>query len=348
MALLGNVSAKDHFINDDKVVQSEHQIVRASSKICELCFFDDTEFGINDSTNKFCATISGDMRMGFEWEQSFEKYDKTQQKGKVEIDLKFYSKQSLELAPIIHLDKLMEQTMTFDLDEFYIQHVSSLKYHIFKTMLCMDVYTETQEYTIRVENNMRFVECFKVLVSCLFDFGQFAVDDSLTTTKPYGPFAKVLDDCSLGSSQTKTIKEYKPLLNDNTRTQYWVGDGTYDTACWPGNLLIELIDVDHYMEIYGIPINLRAFTFGSKGPQTKTPTHEVPTDRWTKEEFLGTLWNKAVVYEYVRPAYDAAVLQFLDVVRSAAEVYPMDNEEGAYTVFEAKAEDYLPLAPGQE
>ena len=340
MALLGNVSAKDHFINDDKVVQSEHQIVRASSKICELCFFDDTEDKINDSTNKFCTTVSGDMRVGFEWEQSFEKYDKTQEKGKVEIDLKFYSKQSLQLDPIIHLDKLMEQEMTFDLDEFYIQHVSSFKYHIFKTMLCMDVFTETQEYTIRIENNMKFVECFKVLVDCLFDFGQFAVDDSLTTTKPYGPFAKVLDDCYLGSSQTKTIKEYKPLLNDNTRTQYWVGDGSYDTACWPGNLLILFIDLDHNLATYSLP-----FKLGAKGPQT----HEIPTDRWNdKEELLAGLWNKAVVYEYVRPAYDKMVLQFLDVVRSAAEVYPMDNAEGAYTVFEAKAEDYLPLAPGQE
>ena len=199
--------------------------------------------------------------------------------------------------------------MTFDLDEFFVQHVSSLRYHIYKTMLCLDVFSEIQEYQILISNNIKFIECFKVLVDCLLDFGQFAVGDSLATTKPYGPFAKVLDECQLGSSQTKTIKQYRPLLNDATRTQYWVGDGTYDTACYPGNVLIYLIDLDHNFATSSLPFNSNIFKLSSIGPQgRKSSSHEVPSDRWTKEEFLGSLWKKAVVYEYIKPAYNALVI----------------------------------------
>lgn len=98
--------------------------------------------------------------------------------------------------------------MSFTLNEFYIQWSSAINYHIYKTMLCLDVKSEIQEYSVVIQNNIKFIECFKVLVDCLFDFGQFAVFDQLATTKPYGPFSKVLDSCRLGSSQTKVIKNY--------------------------------------------------------------------------------------------------------------------------------------------
>lgn len=201
LALLGGVSmAKEHYINDEVVVASEHQRVQASSKIIELCFFDDTVDKINDSTNKMCATIGGDLRVGFEWIQNFEAYNKVQQSGKMELSLNFYSKQSLRFDPIIKLDKLFEQQMSLNLNEFYIQHASAINYHIYKTMLCLDVKSEIQEYQVIIQNNIKFIECIKVLVDCLFDFGQFAVTDTLKTTKPYGPFSKVLDECKLGTS----------------------------------------------------------------------------------------------------------------------------------------------------
>ena len=45
--------------------------------------------------------MSGDMRVGFAWDQNFQKYDKLQKTGKIEIDLKFYSKQSLQIDPVL-------------------------------------------------------------------------------------------------------------------------------------------------------------------------------------------------------------------------------------------------------
>lgn len=92
LAFIGRITAKQHFISDDPVVESEHAMVRASKKTCELCFFDDTEDKINDSNNKFCMAMSGDLRVGFEWTQNFQPFSKEQQTGKIEVFLKFYSK----------------------------------------------------------------------------------------------------------------------------------------------------------------------------------------------------------------------------------------------------------------
>jgi hypothetical protein len=86
--------------------------------------------------------MSGGLRVGFEWTQSAIDYDATTQQGEMQIALSFYSKQSLQLDPILKIDKLLEHSMSLDLDEFAIRHVSSMKYHQYKNMLCLDIYSE--------------------------------------------------------------------------------------------------------------------------------------------------------------------------------------------------------------
>lgn len=95
-----------------------------------------------------------------------------------------------------------------ELDEFYIRHVTSLNYHLFKNQLCLDVYTETQEYQVIIKNTLQLVECYKTLVDCFLDWGQFASGDTTDSEKPQSPFTKLLDKCQLSSSQTKTVKQY--------------------------------------------------------------------------------------------------------------------------------------------
>lgn len=63
---------------------------------------------------------------------------------------------------------------------------------------------------------VRMVQCFKTLIDCFFDFGQFGSADNASTRKPFSPFAKMLDSCSLSSAQTVTVKSYEPMLNNPT------------------------------------------------------------------------------------------------------------------------------------
>jgi hypothetical protein len=106
--------------------------------------------------------------------------------------------------------------MNMDLSEFSVKWVTAIKYHLYKNNLCLDLYTGTDEYSVIILNNLRFVECYKTLVDCLFDWGQFASSDNTDSEKPLSPFTKLLDKCELGSVQNKKLKEWKPLYNDPT------------------------------------------------------------------------------------------------------------------------------------
>ena len=57
----------------------------------------------------------------------------------------------------------------------------------------------------------RYVECYKTLVNCFNDFGQWAANDTFLSEKPFSPWEKVIDNCSLSSLQTMTVKQYQPL-----------------------------------------------------------------------------------------------------------------------------------------
>lgn len=99
------------------------------------------------------------------------------------------------MVPTIRIDYLFEQSMQLVLDEFYIRHVTSFKFHQFKNMLCLDVFTEIQEYQLLILNNLRIIECYKTLVDCIFDFGQFAAKDTQDSEKSISPFTKLIDQC---------------------------------------------------------------------------------------------------------------------------------------------------------
>jgi hypothetical protein len=148
-----------------------------------------------------------------------------------------------------------------------------------------------------------------VLVDCFFDFGQFAESDTTTSEKPISPFTKILDKCQLGSVQTKTIKQYQPLKNDSTRKQFWVGDGTYDQACFPGNILIWLIDIDHNLATYKniFPV----YKTAAAGPR-------VESENFNDETFMGTVFKKALIYEYVKPIYQKAVMTLMEILNDSA------------------------------
>lgn len=114
------------------------------------------------------------------------------------------------------------------------------------------------------------------------------------------------------------MKNYRPLLGDTTATQYWVGSGAYDDSCFPGNILIGLIDYDHIKAL------------GVHGPQVASK-HD--------QDF----WKNTVIYEYIKPAYEKAVISGMDMLKDFVSQYEPNHEDGTFTMFEHDASDYLPL-----
>ena len=90
------------------------------------------------------------------------------------------------------------------------------------------------------------------MIGYLLDFGQYAPFDntsSSSTYKPYGPYAKLLEKCSLNGGNSWTVKDYKPLLNNPLQKTLFVGTGDFDYGCFPGNVMLWLIDFDHNMTL---------------------------------------------------------------------------------------------------
>lgn len=83
------------------------------------------------------------------------------------------------------------------------------------------------------------------------------------------------------------VKEFKPLENDSiTRATYFVGSGNYDDSCFPGNILIPIIDLDH---------NLALAARAGVQVQQRKP-----------EDLEG--W-KRTLYLYLEPLYHNAVMK---------------------------------------
>jgi len=236
----------------------------------------------------------------------------------MELQLNFYSKQALSLNPEFRLDKLYSNSLNVSMDEFSIQFSTAIKYQMALNMLCIDIFSEVEEYNLLVDTVARYVECSKTLVDCFYDFGQFtAKSDSATTKKPYSPYAKLLDSCNLSSTtQAITIKNYAPLEDEPSRKQYWVGSGNYDDSCYPGNILIGLIDYDHNIAM-----------LQAQGPQVQATAGN---------------WGK-IIHETIKPIYQDTILNGIQALKDMVADYQPDHEDGTYTVVDHGVEDYMPL-----
>jgi len=71
------------------------------------------------------------------------------------------------------------------------------------------------------------------------------MSDEATTRKPISPYAKLFDSCTLGVDEPVTLKEWKPMeyiSADGSTKEYqrsiaWVGSGTNNVYCFPGNVV---------------------------------------------------------------------------------------------------------------
>ena len=215
------------------------------------------------------------------------------------------------MTPVFQIDRLFYNEMNLYLPEFSSFVTTAFKYNMWARMLCFDVYWTTENYRVLIDLTIRMVECYKTLIDCFFDFGQSASNDNVDSQKPYGPFAKIFDYCELSSTQSVDIKEFKPLESDTvTRTTYFVGSGNYDDSCFPGNILIPLIDWDHNA-------NLTARALGGAG---------VRVESRKPEELEG--WKK-VMYDYLEPYYHKAVMSMFEFAQQDLNSnFSPDHQDG--------------------
>ena len=257
------------------------------------------------------------FRVGQSWDNDHASIDKATRTGFNRVKLSYYAKGMFNLRPRIQLDKLLSFEQTMNMNEKALRLSSRVGYEYFTHMLCIDIWTELDEIVIDLNQKVQMISCYKNIIGYLFDFGQYAIteSDTINTQKPYGPFAKLLDKCSLGNSQSWASKTYKPFSKGTKPSlasaltvvtqQYWVGDGSWNSGgCFPGNVLVWLIDLDRWK--------------ASNWPTITPQAGYIPKDF----KGIGTTGSENLnnyLINYIQPWVDVIASKFVDSLRDANE-----------------------------
>jgi hypothetical protein len=131
------------------------------------------------------------------------------------------------------MNRLFDTNMVLEFEEFKMFHKTQFAFYTYTNELCIDIFSEIDNFQIKSTLELKFIQCFKKLIDCFDDFGQFYMNDYPTSQKPISPYAKLFDECSLGVDEPVTLKEWKPLeyvsvdgtTKEYQRTVRWVGSG---------------------------------------------------------------------------------------------------------------------------
>jgi hypothetical protein len=171
------------------------------------------------------------------------------------------------------------------------------------------------------------VECFKVLIDSFGDFGQF-VDNSETTEmsydKPFSPYAKIFDQCSMSTQQSFTLQTVEPLTlipalgsSVSSYTYFLVGysdfsasDGTNTVdACWPGRLDWLAYKVEKMITSYATFPRYQATISGGTPDEPMFHTDLSKEPNFNEEE-------RGFISKYVGPYLSNALINLIEHLRT--------------------------------
>ena len=124
-----------------------------------------------------------------------------------------YSSQEWQPEIKLSIDKLYENQMEITLEQFELKYVWQADWNRYNNYLCIENFFEVEDFSVNVDVTQRFGECYKVLIDCILDFGQFPEGDRTEKglDKPFSPFAQFFDECELSSLRSFQISEWQPF-----------------------------------------------------------------------------------------------------------------------------------------
>mmetsp|Transcript_7634 Transcript_7634/g.11848 ORF Transcript_7634/g.11848 Transcript_7634/m.11848 type:complete len:171 (-) Transcript_7634:35-547(-) len=169
---------------------------------------------------------------------------------------------------------------------------------------------------------MAFLECYKILIECLNDCGQFSEDDTSTTEKPISPFAKIFDQCELSNDASFVLKEFDifTMFPDFLHTIKWLGQGptaytqsSYYPDCFPGNIVRAIYLMERSAaSAVGLPAGM------------------------TEQELFESDEHPSLVKTFVKPFVDYYVVKFLTFLSDQAKAFEPNHEDGTHVLYNGK------------
>ena len=160
---------------------------------CESCAYKTDE-------DEVCLGYEYQWKLGWEWSQDMIENDR------YELRLDILSQQKIILQPIISFPRFILNQYDAEVDEFKVQYSIEMKlYYLYPTrgdMMCFNLYFDVEEIPIKVQQILKFQDCYVTLIKCLYDWSQWTGKD-----------AKFFDACEQSSKE-------EVVMFDETFPQY--------------------------------------------------------------------------------------------------------------------------------
>lgn len=123
---------------------------------------------------------------------------------------------------------MMHHEVTVELDEFMANLFGEFIYYE-NYYLCFNFGYQIETVLLTFYNLIYFQDCYKTMIQSLFDWSNWdTIFDSETD------YWGLLDYCEDSEDEDVTVYDYNPIESDEEK--FWLGDGTYNGDCFPGNL----------------------------------------------------------------------------------------------------------------
>lgn len=75
------------------------------------------------------------------------------------------------------MNRLFDTNMVLEIEEFKMFHQTQFGYYTYTNDLCLDIFSEMDNFSVKSTMELKIIQCFKMLIDCFDDFGQFYMND---------------------------------------------------------------------------------------------------------------------------------------------------------------------------
>lgn len=216
--LLSTSLAKDLVVVKEDPTALSHKRPEVQEYECRKCLYEEEDTAL-------CTTYGTQVKIGWEWSQEW--YDDPTtidvKDGWYQLGLEFFSQQGGGASVLLDIEKFYYNNFQLTMDTFKAKARLETKYYYDSKRTCVYGYRFYEDFLAQVEMSMRFQECYKNFVNCLWSLDNW-------TSK----WALWLDECS--DSSEEDIDMYKRDFDATQSTKYFIGDGLDSANCTPGYL----------------------------------------------------------------------------------------------------------------
>lgn len=179
--------------------RADRPVVENYLLLCNRCL-------VSNEDTRLCASYGVFFKMGWEYDQDWEDPSSTvgYKDGYYQIKLKMYTEQEAQAASVFDVERLYYNQFRVTMERFKFWLGFDVSFWHTTARICSHFYFFRDDFLIPIEMNMRFQECYKNIIGCLWDMDAWV-----------GSNAKWIDQCRESSDEDIDIYAFENFGNLN-------------------------------------------------------------------------------------------------------------------------------------